>query len=114
MSVKNGERINRGIADMILDRYNNSKCGPICCSYIHRQKDIRDKKFQKGYIDLSDFRLLASDTDETVIGCTRGCLPLNNSREGKRQYLKELCEGCVLEMKEYLNLNNGANHEISL
>lgn len=64
---------------------------PVCCFYTCEANEIDSEMVLDG------FRNYAASQEELVIGCSRGCLPLEDVKRGKIQYRKKLCKGCVKE-----------------
>jgi hypothetical protein len=81
-----------------IDIYEASEVGPVCCFYISKVREI-----PRGYNTKSpDFRNFAEFSDDEVIGCSRGCLPIKEGEPTPKLYKERLCKECVAEARELL------------
>ena len=84
----------------IIRKYVNNQIGPQCCFWIGKLEDLNDDNFKEGYIDY-DFKNYARKSDDLIIGCSRGCLSIEDL--GKI-YFEKLCKGCIDEAKKILEI----------
>ena len=83
----------------LLERWKSAGVGPLCCTYTMPKKYVGGKD-QEGYVDLADFQMADCQPEEYVIGCSRGCIPVKDSKEDDNIYGSRLCEPCVEEAKK--------------
>lgn len=78
----------------------DSEQGPLCCFWIKKLKPKKKECIEKYLEEMNDFRNYVENYNEFVIGCSRGCVNLNDNFQ--KIYWEKLCKKCVGEVKEII------------
>lgn len=100
--IKKGVKISKDHIQQFIEKYNTANSWPICCFYIGTYGDeILQEYVNEEYISLDSYKAYANIGEE-VIGCSRGCIKLEDWKKNNKLYLEKLCKGCIEEAKNLL------------